>query len=41
VPEVSNDWTTAAYINALREFGRTVVVRFEALKAWAVKPNSP
>lgn len=39
VPTEATDAAVGAYIVALRDFGRVVSARFEALKAWAVSPK--
>ena len=39
VPTEATDAAVGAYIVALRDFGRVVSTRFEALKAWATNPK--
>jgi hypothetical protein len=39
VPAEANDASVAGYITALREYGRTVAARFDALAAWVRKPG--
>lgn len=39
VPVEATDVGVGSYIVALREYGRTVAARFEALRVWSLKPK--
>ena len=41
VPATTDEYAVGSYIVALRDYGRTVAARFNALEAWATTPAKP
>jgi hypothetical protein len=41
VPAQANDLTVATYITDLRDYGRVLAARFEALRIWALTGQKP